>query len=149
MTDTSREAVGGLIADLLKPSGVDMQVAIEQATDALAALLDERDAHFKALMESNDESIDRRRSLDVARQRIRDLEAELAACKRAKAESDRRFQIEAAVRRERVERAEAERDKLAATVQRVRDKVAGWEGYAYLTRDVLAILTDTPEGSER
>jgi hypothetical protein len=181
MTDTSREAVVGLIAE---------------ATDALAALLDERDALLdKAIGDPEPRLEDLSdgdlpgmwsrsdflggdpdtRSYDARErdaERIRDLEAEVKQLTLENNRLRKSWHEDTDAAKSRAEHAEAERDKwqgvahdyemgysgargerdrLAATLQRVRDKVAGWEGYAYLTRDVLAILADTdePKGDER
>jgi hypothetical protein len=80
------------------------------------------------------------------------LAAKLDAYKRAKAENDERFQIEASKHRERAERAEAKLDAVKALIKPsfvYRLDEHGEKPLRFVIRKVAAILADTDEGSEK
>lgn len=169
--DTSREAVQALIAELgpLIPAdregGVNAQ-RYRRIQKVLAALLDERDR----LATNRDAWVsDAMTSTTELEQRIRDLEADLRKCglrgeakatewrealeraeraeaerdayKRAKAENDERFQIEAAEQRERADRLAAKLDAVKAFIAN-RSVIGGMDRMR-----LAAILADTDEGN--
>lgn len=124
--DTSRPAVEALIAAL------DVQIAGDKlshrAARALAALLDERDRWQKAT-----ERVSTTR--DLYFERIRELEAE-------RDNAIPLYEKDIRTLARRAERAEEQ-------LQAIREVVTGWNGFAGLTREVLAILDiNEPKGDD-
>ena len=149
------------------------------SADVLAALLDERDAardssvwrdtideqraYIRDLEATHKQDmhaigqhalaqsvvLDKLREAEAERDK---LAAELDAYKRAKAENDERFQIEASKHRERAERAEAKLDAVKAAVERCTEDRLGERMQStpvVAKATIRTILANTDEGSSK
>lgn len=175
MPGTSTEAVKALIADMERlPSfrHLPRTDLAAQAASMLSSLLDERDAAQAAVRfkqgliedisrdcESTEASRDKlQNSLDIRTlslqknaQRIRDLEAELAYAKGEGLALDPDphdvdwWRRNTAFWAQETERAEDERDKLAAKLEAIGKQLDSWAGYPATARRIRAILADTTE----